>query len=137
MNRNTGDVLTLQLDLTGVHAGPDLQVKGTQPLDDSRRASNRAGGSIERGEKAVPKCLNLSPAQPGNLLLIFSTLTCPSTRRLTLTGAKSMRLVSPHRRNRYTTPALVYPRQVVIRSIGVGEAGEFERAVAVGTGLAG
>ena len=68
MNGNSGDVLSLQFDLTSVQATADLQVKGAHPLDDSRRAPNRARRPVECGEKAVPKCLHLPPSQSGNFL---------------------------------------------------------------------
>src|SRR4051812_21953696 len=67
MNGNACYVVIIQLDLARVKAAPDLYAERAYPLDDGRRATNGACGSVERSEEAVPEPLDHLPPHSGKL----------------------------------------------------------------------
>ena len=57
MDRDAGHIPSSLLDLTGVHAGPNLKAQLTDGVPDRNCTSNRAGGTVERGEDTVAAVL--------------------------------------------------------------------------------
>src|SRR6478736_8537232 len=60
---DAADVVVAQLDLARVHTRPHLETQSPQHVADRRGASDRAGGSVEPGEEAVARRVDLTAAE--------------------------------------------------------------------------
>src|SRR5439155_25302391 len=57
-----------ELDLSGVNSGADIESDLADRLRDGRRASHGPSGSVKDRQKAVARRVDLSPAEPAELL---------------------------------------------------------------------
>src|SRR5512132_4289452 len=67
VDRDAAYVLAGDLHLTRVQAGSDLQPEVADTFARRDRAPDRARGTVERREEAVPRGVDLAPAPPGEL----------------------------------------------------------------------
>src|SRR5262249_54092624 len=58
VHREATDVAAKQLELAGVEAAPHLEIQSSHGLGHGTRTLDRAGGSVERGERAVASSLD-------------------------------------------------------------------------------
>src|SRR5271163_1708458 len=68
VNREPGQIILNEPDLTSVHARSDLNAEDLARIDDRLSAANRAGGTVEGGHEAIAQRLDL-PAAPTSELL--------------------------------------------------------------------
>jgi hypothetical protein len=78
VDREAGDVIGEDFDLTDVEPGADLQPELLDLVADSGRAADRPGRAVERGEESVADDLDLDPAE--TVERASRAATSPSTR---------------------------------------------------------
>ena len=68
MDGDADDIVSLDLDLSGMQPAAHIHTEWAHPLDDRRGAPYGAGGSVEGREKSVAQSLHLTAAKSGELL---------------------------------------------------------------------